>query len=133
MRESGVRGETPSPDELQEFVPFLKRFLNYYPTNFVKQHVEKLFLLKDLTFKGTRVAGLSSGSFVWIKIQRYSGEYSEFYSRVLNHEFSSSILRDDFLEYLNWKNFSDRKYEYSGMPISCARIRSGLEVGIESL
>lgn len=110
---ANVAGNYPNPKELKEFVPFLKSFLNSYPKNFVKNRLQNLFLLSNLSLEGQEVAGLSNGKNVWIKIQKYTGEYSDFYLTALHHEFSSNILKSNYSQRLSWSKFSEKKYDKS--------------------
>jgi hypothetical protein len=92
---SGVRARATAlvPTRRAEAYALVERAISKYPPGFVEEHVERIYILSDLTFRGVRAGGSNSRRRIYVVIPppgRGSGAYFE---RVFHSELSSVLLR----------------------------------------
>lgn len=103
---------------INQFSSSLNNFFKLYNKEIIKNHIDKMILVGELRFNGSIVGGLSNGNIIFISIDDYrSSAYREsIYSFVLNHEFSSNILRGaSYYKRISWRSISmlyDESYDF---------------------
>jgi len=114
---SNINAENAPQTMINDVEYPLKVFVDSYNKEFLKRFAKSINLVYNLTYNNSKVGGLSNGSVVYINLNDYSYDYKNtFYSRALNHEFSSNLYRalsyKEKDEWMKISNSYDSSEEY---------------------
>ena len=122
---SSIKGKRASQQMIDDIYPALSRFFSLYNKKFLSSNIEEIVLLRDLTFTGASVGGLSDGNVIYICLDDYENDLvqgSSIYFNALNHEFSSNILKKmKFTKKIVWRTISDVYFETREYLLKCLR------------
>ncbi len=109
--------EKLSKDRYANIIYQIETALNKYPTSFLKENLDAIYVFDYMYFYGYEYGGtyedhsvfISSGSKDW-------GYADEFVEGTINHEFSSILLYDDYelFDEASWIAANPEGFEYSG-------------------
>jgi hypothetical protein len=112
------RGEPYSPrgaqieeDELSETVELIEEFLSAYPPVVIRRHLEDIYLLRWLEWRGKRAGGTNVGTSIYIANDDYRQGYV---LELLHSEFSSRLFHRYPFPEERWKRINDKDFEYYG-------------------
>jgi len=86
--------ENADKNEIDIFTPYLKKFIQTYDKEFIKDKIKSIMFFKNLKYLESVVGGMSDGDDIWVNRKEGTEEkLNIYYLSVLHHEFSSNVYK----------------------------------------
>jgi len=128
--------EDLNKDEIERSIKILNKTFAKYPTQVLKNNLEKVYVLGSLSFYGVGYGGTNSSTRVYLTNKGAAYGYTNNYVEKLFHaEFSSILMRNypQFLDEKTWININTKGFVYGGSGVEAIREGKSSESFAEEL
>lgn len=101
--------------EVTRLIPIIRQFLTTHPVSVVRTELERIYLLRELSFRGKAYGGTHAGKSMYIICDGVVNLYDDaFMLRRLHSEFSSILREYHTFPSLDWSQLNPAGFSYSG-------------------
>ena len=110
-----ARVESLAPEERRRVILILNRAFSKYPNHLLREHLDRVYALKNMKFYGIAFGGTNVRNTVFLCNDEKNPHFTDDYVEgVFHHEFSSVLMRNfpDLFNAAKWESINDPRFSY---------------------